>query len=153
MVEEAAVEEVELVEAVDVDVGPLPAERGEVCGEEGGAVGRGRRGGDCGGEARGDGGLVERFVGVPEAEEDALPELEEVRGGQARRGDGQEVGQEVPDRALPRAGVAGGQAPRDGGGLGGRVGGGGHGRGRGGEGRGKGGNPRRGSVRFDPWYV
>lgn len=127
MVEEAAVEEVELVEAVDVDVGPLPAERGEVGGEEGGAVDRGRRGGYGGGEARGDGGLVERLVGVPEAEEEALPELEEIGGGEARGGGGEEVGEEVADRALPGAGVAGGQAPRDGGGLGGRVGGGGHG--------------------------
>lgn len=125
MVEEPAVEEVELVESVDVDVGPLAAEGGEVGGEEG-CAGSGRGGGgDSGGEARGDGGLVERLVGVPEAEEDALPELEQVGGGEARRGDGQEVGEEVPDRELPLAGVAGGQAPRDGGRLDGHVGGGG----------------------------
>jgi hypothetical protein len=127
VVEKPAVEEVELVEAVDVDVCPLAAERGEVGSKEGGAVGGGRRGGDGGGEARGDGALVERLVGVPEAEEEALPELDEVGGGKAPSGGRQEVGEEVADSALPGAGVAGGQAPRDGGGLGGHIGGGGHG--------------------------
>jgi hypothetical protein len=40
------VEEVELVEAVGIDVSPLAAERGEVGGEEGGAGGEAGRGGD-----------------------------------------------------------------------------------------------------------
>lgn len=125
--EEAAVEEVELVEAVDVDVGPLAADGGEVGGEEGGGGGGGGRGGDGGGEAGGQVGLVERLVGVPEAEEEALPELEQVGGGEVGRGGRQEVREQVPHGALAGGGVAGGEAPRDGGGLGRGGGGGGHG--------------------------
>lgn len=126
VVEEPAVEEVELVEAVGVDVDPLAAEGGEVGGEEGGGGGRRGARGDAGGEAGGEGGLVERLVGVPEAEEEALPELEEVGGGEVRAGPGGRW-KEVPHRALPCGAVAGGQAPRDGRGLGRCVGGGGHG--------------------------
>ena len=80
VVEEPAVKEVELVEAVDVDGGPLAADGGEVGGEEVGGDGGRRGGGDRGGEAGGEVGLVERLVGVPEAEEEALPELVEVGG-------------------------------------------------------------------------
>ena len=127
VVEEPAVEEVELVEAVGVDVDPLAAEGGEVGGEGGGGGGRRGARGDAGGEAGGEGGLVERLVGVPEAEEEALPELEEVGGGEVRSRGREEGGEEVPHRALPCGAVAGGQAPRDGRGLGRCVGGGGGG--------------------------
>lgn len=84
MIQNPTYQEVKLVHAEIVDVAPLPAQREETSVEELvteiGAIGGDKRS-DGGGER----GLIKGFVGVPEAKEEALPDLEESRVGE--RGD------------------------------------------------------------------
>lgn len=115
MIQNPTYQEVKLIHAEIVDVAPLAAQREETGVEELvseiGAVGGDKRG-DGGGER----GLVEGSVGVPEAKEEALPDLEESRVGE--RGDRREDRGEQPHASVPSGGLRRGEELGDRGGGG-----------------------------------
>lgn len=78
---ESADEEIELVEAEKVYAGPLAADGGHKGGEVAeGEVGRER--GEEIGDAIDELDLIGLFVGMPDAEEEAFPDVEELRVGE-----------------------------------------------------------------------
>lgn len=117
MVQNPTYQEVKLVHAEVVDVSPLAAEREEASIEELGSEIRGV-GGDERGDGGGERGLVEGSIGVPEAKEEPLPDLEESGGGES--GERREERGEDPHAAIPHRGLGRGEELGDGGGGGSR---------------------------------
>lgn len=102
MIQNPTYQEVKLVHPEIVDVAPLAAQREET-GVEELVTEIGAIGGDKSSDGGGERGLIKGFVGVPEAKEEALPDLEESRVGE--RGERREERGEQPHATVSSSGL------------------------------------------------